>query len=379
MDNSSRNIPIVTVEQFTKIIEMQYKEGLMRPIFGLGRGGIGKTESIIDLAIKMGIGHIDIRLLMYNEGDLKGIPYPNENHTFTIWLQNNILPRIERDGERGFLVLDEITSVPKSIRTAAYQLLNERKLGEYILPKGWMVICLGNGEDDGGDYQGMEGNFLNRCSVLNVVQTVESWKTWAMRSDINYLVTGYVSWRESDLHTYDPNSESELLFASPRSWKAVSDILNRNEYDENDPILNARILSNLGTRVGHQFIAYCKYKNSIVHPDDIIEGKPVRDVGDNLEILFMTMQSLIKVMSDLISTDKKNHGDITKGTMQKCANGIRWILSLKALEHKTMGLKDFISTHGQIVRKMIVNPEFSVMCPELSEFAKNNSILFKRQ
>ena len=75
------NLPAVTVKQFTEIVEQQFKEGIMRPIFGLGKGGIGKTESIKDLADQLGIGYIDIRLLMYSEVDLKGIPYPNTDHT----------------------------------------------------------------------------------------------------------------------------------------------------------------------------------------------------------------------------------------------------------------------------------------------------------
>ena len=145
------NLPTVTVEQFTTIIERQFNEGNKRPIFGLGKGGIGKTESIADLTKRLGIGYIDIRLLMYSEVDLKGIPYPNDSHTATIWLQNDILPREDRDGAKGILVLDEITSVARSVRTAAYQLLNERRLGEYVMPEGWMIVCLGNGEEDGGD------------------------------------------------------------------------------------------------------------------------------------------------------------------------------------------------------------------------------------
>ena len=43
------NLPAVTVKQFTEIVEQQFKEGIMRPIFGLGKGGIGKTESIKEI------------------------------------------------------------------------------------------------------------------------------------------------------------------------------------------------------------------------------------------------------------------------------------------------------------------------------------------
>ena len=155
----ANNLPTVTVEQFTTIVKRQFSEGIRRPIFGLGKGGIGKTESIAELAKEMGIGYIDVRLLLYSEVDLKGIPYPNVNHTATIWLQNDILPRADRDGERGILVFDEITSCAKSVRTAAYQLLNENRLGEYVLPAGWMIVCLGNVIRQIGKSKRVEGVF----------------------------------------------------------------------------------------------------------------------------------------------------------------------------------------------------------------------------
>ncbi len=371
------NLPTVTVEQFVTIVERQFNEGIMRPIFGLGKGGIGKTESIMDLAKKkLKVGYIDIRLLMYSEVDLKGIPYPNERHTSTVWLQNDILPRVERDGERGILVLDEITSVARSVRTAAYQLLNERRLGEYVLPDGWMIVCLGNGEEDGGDFQGMEGNFANRCSIFNVSPNLEAWKDWAYQSNINYLVLAYVSWRPSDLHTYNPESETEMLFASPRSWKAVSDILNIYGFNKNDDITNLRIISNVGSRVGNQFTAFCKYKDSAVEPSDIVEGKKVPEIQE-MEVLFLTMQGVIKLMADSIKTDKTNHGKITDNTIKKCANGLKWMMSLKSLEHQVMAVKDFVSNDRETIAQMFLSPAFNNACPELMAFAKRNIGIFK--
>lgn len=374
---ATNNLPIVTVEQFTTIVKRQFEEGNRRPIFGLGKGGIGKTESIMELARSMGIGYIDIRLLMYSEVDLKGIPYPNESHTATVWLQNDILPKADRDGERGIVVFDEITSCARSVRTAAYQLLNERKLGEYILPDGWMIVCLGNGEDDGGDYQGMEGNFANRCSIFNVAPNLEAWKNWAYQAGVNYLVLGYLSWKVSDLHTYNPDSETEMLFASPRSWKAVSDILNANGFDKDNEITNLRILSNVGSRVGNQFISFCKYKDSAVSPEDILLGHQVREIRE-MEVLFMTIQGVVKLMSDMIRNDKRNNGGLMEDTLKKCANGIKWMLSLQSIEHQVMAVKDFVTNDRETVTQMFLNPKFNSLCPELIDFARKNNTIFKR-
>ena len=374
MGNS--NLPVVTVKQFTNIVRMQIEEGNKRPIFGLGKGGIGKTESIHDLAVKeLNIGYIDIRLLMYSEVDLKGIPYPDKDHVNTIWLQNAILPREDRDGKIGILVLDEITSVARSVRTAAYQLLNERQLGEYRLPDGWLVVCLGNGEDDGGDFQGMEGNFANRCSIFNVVPNLDAWKSWAYRSNINYLVTAYLSWKPQDLHTYNPQSETDMLFASPRSWKAVSDILNLHPYNKDDEINNLRIVANLGSVVGNTFIAFCKYKESAINPEDILEGK-VKGFHGNQEILFMAIQGVIKLVSDETNADGVNTGALTNRTVDHWINSIKWMLSLDSLEHQVMALKDLVQSNIRVAPKLLLNQEFRKKCPEFVEFTKNNKSVF---
>lgn len=369
-------MPVVNVEQFVNIVEMSFHEGNRRPIFGLGKGGIGKTESIAELAKRLKIGYVDIRLLLYAETDLKGIPYPSADHMSTIWLQNNILPTVEKDGQYGILVLDEITSVSRSVRTAAYQLLNERKLGEYKVPDGWMIVCLGNGEEDGGDFQGMEGNFVNRCSVFNVVPNLDAWKMWAYNHGVNYMVLGYVSWMPSHLHTYDPNSETDMLFASPRSWNAVSDILNAHPFDEKDIINQLRVIANLGSLVGNQFIAFCKYKDSAVEPSDILSGKQVKEITSQ-EVLFMTMQGVVKLMIDTIKYDEANFGRITQETFVKCANGFKWILGLRAMEHRVMGIKNFASADISYSVKFLLNPVFRKMCPELEKFSSENRVVFK--
>lgn len=373
---SNNNLPSITVDVLSKIVEMHFNEKNQRPIFALGKGGIGKTESIKDLAVnKLHIGYVDIRLLLYSETDLKGIPYPSEDHIRTIWLQNDILPTVERDGEVGILVFDEITSCARSVRTAAYQLLNERRLGEYELPEGWMIVCLGNGEEDGGDYQGMEGNFANRCSVFNVVPDVESWKLWAYNHNVNPLVTGYVSWKPSDLHSYDPESETELLFASPRSWTAVSNIINANGFNADDNIICSRIASNLGLRVGQQFVSFCKFKDKAIDPNLIVYRGEKPDIKEQ-EVLYITISSVIKIVGDKAVGELQMQNAVTRDTINMMANALNWILSLNK-EYAVMGFKDLISYDQNKIRSIIMTPEFLGACPALPQFANQNREIFR--
>lgn len=374
------NAPFINQEVVPQIVKRMVERKSSRPIFFLGKGGIGKTEAIADIAQELNMGYVDVRLLLYTESDLKGVPFVNENHTATVWLQNDILPRVERDGERGILVFDEITSCPKSVRTAAYQLLNERRLGEYVLPDGWVMICLGNGENDGGHFNGMEGNFANRCSVYQVEPSTESWKAWALKNNVNSLVIGYISWKSEHIHTMDPDNESEIVFASPRSWKAVSDILNETEFNADDQVLRAEILANIGVLIGGQFLAFCKFKEDAIEPGKILAGTEKKKPRKQ-EILYMTIQALVRLLSDEIKTYVENGNKIDSKSiddeiLSKSVNCIKWILSLSALEHRTMGIKDLIAIDKKTMTKIIINEKFMKACPELFDFADENELVF---
>lgn len=359
----SNFLPSITVGELREIIKRQFTAGLQRPIFALGKGGIGKTESIGQLAEEeLGIGFVDIRLLLYSETDLKGIPFVNQEHSHTIWLQNDILPRVERDGEQGILLLDEVTSCSKSVRTATYQLLNERCLGEYHLPSGWQVVCLGNGEEDGGQFTGLEGNFADRCAVFQVVADLDSWKGWALTAQIHPFILAYLTWCPQHLHTYDPEKE-EFVFASPRSWKAVSDILFL--FPHNDPLTMAQIQSNIGTSVGRSFLAFCKMEEKKGEIGEIFQGNLLPPPKSREALLMMIQGILFQLLAQ-----KKNPLTQSEEWLSSLVHGVNWILSLEKVEQQMLGMKELL--HSQILAQEMRTEAFTKACPKLMAFAQEH-------
>lgn len=368
-------LPSVTVEEFTSIVKRQFEHGITRPIFGLGKGGIGKTESIADLAKEeLNIGYKDIRLLLYSESDLKGIPYVNASHTHTIWLQNDILPREDRDGARGILVLDEVTSCARSVRTAAYQLLNERCLGEYVLPDGWMIVCLGNGEEDGGQFNGMEGNFANRCSVFQVIANLDSWKSWAYAKKIHPLIIAYITWQPQHLHTFDPDREEEFVFASPRSWHAVSEVLDTFGMNEYDYLTISQIYANIGRSVGGAFLAFCKLKENSNYVEDILNGKTVTSITSQ-EMLIMTIQGVIIQLKEELSSYSEDFSSPfleDRTLLNRVMSAVNWMMSLGKVEHQMMAIKDLIACDKAKLSLIIMREDFMLSCPTLFTFVSEH-------
>ena len=114
------------------------KAGHHTPVMLWGPPGVGKSQLITHVAEKHVVPIIDVRLSQMEPSDLRGIPFRNNDKVE--WATPAMLPDAERHGEQGILFLDEITSAPPSVSAAAYQLILDRKLGEYEVPKGLIIL-----------------------------------------------------------------------------------------------------------------------------------------------------------------------------------------------------------------------------------------------
>ena len=137
--------------QLLTVLELEYqstRKGQHTPVMLWGPPGVGKSQMVAQIATRHGIPVIDIRLSQMEPSDLRGIPYRVNNQVD--WAIPTMLPDTERHGPEGILFLDEITSAPPSVSAAAYQLILDRRLGEYQVPDHWAIFAAGNRQGDRG-------------------------------------------------------------------------------------------------------------------------------------------------------------------------------------------------------------------------------------
>ncbi len=99
------------------------------PVMLWGPPGVGKSQLVAQVAARHAVPLVDIRLAQMEPTDLRGIPFRDGRHV--VWSVPAALPDAERHGPRGILFLDEITSAVPTVTAAAYQLILDRRLGEY--------------------------------------------------------------------------------------------------------------------------------------------------------------------------------------------------------------------------------------------------------
>lgn len=350
----------ISIDELARYIGECMEDGDYDPVMVLGPAGVGKTVSLRNMARRLGIGYLDMRLIDKTELDLIGLPDTEvikasslrddaddgEEIKATTYHANILLPYAKRDGDVGIFVIDEITSASRNVRAAALQLLDSsRSIGTYHLPEKWKIIAIGNGEEDGGIFDGMEGVVINRCATFRLRPEFESWKKWAISDGhINPTVVAYLSLAQDNLHCYDPNSP-DAVFPSPRSWEKLSTKLNMREAKAggqgklSPESVHMYAAPFVGKKVAAEFQAFYNYNKYLIEPKDILEGKVKGADLQKLEkqAIYIILESVVKMLKEKFENDpnKKARVDAfdndfayTEPTLSAVTNVINWAVEV---------------------------------------------------
>jgi len=254
------------------------------PTFLWGAPGIGKSSIVKQIADEKGLDFIDLRLALMDPTDLKGIPfYDKETHT-ALWAPPAFLPR---EGE-GILFLDELNSAAPAVQSSAYQLILDRRIGEYELPDGWAIVAAGNREGDRGMTYRMPAPLANRFVHFELEVNVDDWREWAYRSSLDARIIAYVSYKNEHLFTFDAKSEAKS-FATPRSWEYVGNILKAGIEKK---LLLETISGAIGRDIAVSFLSFIKVMERLPDIDGIINAAETQQ-SEEIDVLYALSSGLV--------------------------------------------------------------------------------------
>ena len=285
MNYANNGIPVTSVSDFvnlySKIVIRAINENVpisrLRSVFLWGAPGVGKSQgvrelaSIIEVNTTKKVKVTDVRLLLMNPIDLHGIPTSNKDKTASIWLKPKIFDMNPSEDIINILFLDELSAAPQSVQAAAYQLVLDRKIGEFELPQNTIVIGAGNRVTDYSVAYRMPKALANRFSHFGVQSDINSWYDWAEKHHIHPLVTGYLTFDTSML-LVEP-TEDDIAYPSPRTWEFISEALDLLEPNEHLEDYFSLIASFIGISAAQSFIGWAKNYSSLPSVVEILAGK----------------------------------------------------------------------------------------------------------
>lgn len=314
-----------------------------RPAMIWGPPGIGKSELIAEIGRDTGRPVIDMRLLLLEPTDIKGIPYYDPETQTMKWAQPADLPKTitkndfkhaqkaidaakvlgEEDAieaaeakmaalkqaelfGKAILFLDEINAAPPSVQAAAYQLILNRRVGEYHLPVGVSMVCAGNRDSDKGVTYRMPSPLANRLVHIEMASNFEDWQKWAISERIHSDVVGFLSHHKQKLFNFDPKSPDKA-FATPRSWVFVSQLLSD---DLPESMNTALVGGTVGDGLATEFAAHRKVAARMPKSEDVLTGKETKLTVKDLSAMYsltISMCYTLKEWADLIKDKDSGH------------------------------------------------------------------------
>lgn len=257
------------------------------PVMLWGPPGVGKSQIIAQVAARHEAPMIDIRLSQMEPSDLRGIPFRIDNRVE--WAIPAMLPDVERHGETGILFLDEITSAPPSVSAAAYQLILDRRLGAYEVPKGWAIFAAGNRQGDRGVTYTMPAPLANRFSHFEVEANLDDWVAWAYCNNIDERLIGFLRFRPERLFDFDP-AHNPVAFPSPRSWEFVHRALQK--FGDSPELLLATLQACVGPAAGLELNAFVENLDRMPDLDAILRGEEV-EVPREVDLQYAVASALV--------------------------------------------------------------------------------------
>ena len=285
------NIPRLSADEAINTLHTMYSNGYsfidkMPSVMMWGAPGVGKSQAVKELADKLALSLnkkvvvTDVRLILFNPVDLRGIPTASVSKEFAIWLKPKIFDMNPSKDVVNILFLDEISAAPPSVQAAAYQITLDKKIGEHVLPANCIVIAAGNRVTDKSVAYQMPKALANRLMHFEIASDFDSWNAWAVTHNIHPYILGYLKFKPDRLCQEGDNG---IAYATPRTYEMVSNILN---YVSDDLKQVLPMISGLvGTGVAMELKTWTKIYSKLPNIEKIFDGRE-REVPKSLDVLY---------------------------------------------------------------------------------------------
>ncbi|SIH36762.1 ATPase [Mycobacteroides abscessus subsp. abscessus] len=245
--------------------EMLLNVAVVRPVFLWGAPGIGKSSLVRKFAAELNLDCVTMIGTQLAPEDLIGVPQIEEGRS------RFCPPASIARTEPYCLFLDELNAASADVQKAFYSLILDRRIGEYELPEGSIVIGAGNRASDNALARPMASALANRLVHVHLRADAEDWLKWAAEADIHPWVLEYLVARPD--HLWSPAPKVEASFSTPRSWHMLSDALKSWGPDISPEAVQVLAHGTLTANHAGLFCGWVKVNQHQYTLDAILKGK----------------------------------------------------------------------------------------------------------
>ena len=300
------------------------------PVMIWGAPGVGKSTAIRELAKKLGVGFIDVRLAQREPVDMRGLPVPDGEQVR--WLVSSEWPRDPES--KGIIIFDELTAADKTLQVAAYEFILDRRLGDlYKVPKNWYIVAAGNRTEDRAVACNMSSALANRFLHVEVAPQLKDFIDYGESHGIHPVVLDFLHFRPKLLFS-QKQENLQRGWPSPRSWERVSTMLKITDQSGDKRSLQFILPGLVGIGAATEFLGYYNdlfmqeshrnIKERLINGDAL----PLPEAADQAYafceavILFITQEKESKVQFSMFNNFLANSFDWSSDYAAMVLNGV---------------------------------------------------------
>ncbi len=246
---------------------------VFNPMF-TGDAGLGKSQIIQQWVAEQrksnpNFGFVDLRIAYLEAPDLIGFPEsaPDENGVIRTCHR---LPEFWPTSGEGLILLEEPNRGTTGVMNCLMQLLTDRKVHNYSLPKGWLIAAAVNPDSSEYDVNTMDAALKDRFEEFEVEYDPMTFIEFMDRAGWDNTIQRFIG---DAIWTYKSPKEigQNGKYVSPRTWSKVNAAM-RAGVNKDRMLHRVTVCGILGKDLGNEFHSYC-FDQAPVTAADLIKDK----------------------------------------------------------------------------------------------------------
>jgi hypothetical protein len=304
-----------------------------RPVFIWGPPGVGKSALVQKFATSVGLDCVSLLGSQLAPEDLIGVPQIVDGTS------RFCPPAMIARTKPYCLFLDELNACSQEVQKAFYSLIHERRIGEYHLPEGSVIVAAGNRSQDSTIVKPMSSALLNRMVHVHLRVSPRDWLEWAEDEALHPWVTDYIKQRPDHLWSQPPKHEEP--FSSPRSWHLLSDALFEYQGAPPPEVFEVLAYGTLTPAHATSFKAYFKQIEGKFNLNALIKGdQNWPDKPEDRDVLYFLTQSFRAQLIKELPQDARSLKSEQRDLVQRAK------VLLKDLAHLSLELAQTVVAEG---------------------------------
>ena len=296
--------PSMIADVLNLAFKARKNDEVFNPLF-VGPPGLGKSQIVQQWCRTNNLPFIDLRAAYLESPDLIGYPSVEIIEGRQVTVHN--IPEFWPSSGEGVLLLEEPNRGTTSVMNTFMQILTDRKVHKYTLPKGWIIVGCINPENEENDVTTMDPALKDRFEIFNVDYDRADFVNFVKSANWDQSVINYI---ETNTWTYlkpeEVGKTEGNKYISPRTLSKLNTAI-KTGMEEHSSFERTVYDSILGKNLGGVFY-YFKNNEQPVLYSDLENPKTMESSLEKLKIFSNPANyksgSIAVTIRDIVETNK---------------------------------------------------------------------------